>query len=106
MTKLKRVIVAQIFIFLGGWSTAAQSEATAPSESGVVRIANPSEGYTYFNKPGANIDDHEAEVRSCLLDAKVVVSFDEFIGNNQSLVVFIMTSERTKSARLSALKIA
>ena len=104
MTKLKHVIVTWIFISLGGWSTAAQSEATAPSESGVVRIANPSEGYTYFNKPGANIDDHETDVRSCLLDAKDVVSLDEFINNNQSLMAAIMTSERAKSARLSALE--
>lgn len=104
MTKMKHVILALLCVSLGGWGTAAQSQATAPSESGVVRIAQPSAGYTYFNKPGATIDDHEADVRSCLLDAKDVVSWDELIDNNRSLIAGALIFERAKSARISALE--
>ena len=104
MTKLRHIILVLFCVSFGGWGTAAQSQATAPSENGMVRIAYPSEGYTYFNKPGASIDDHEADVRACLLDAKDVISWDEFIENNRARIAAMLIFARAKSARLSALE--
>jgi hypothetical protein len=104
MTKFRHAILALFCISMNGFGPAAQSQAVTPSEPKIVRIAQPSEGYTYFNKPGATIDDHEADVRSCLLDAKDVVSWDELIDNNRFLIEGMLTFERAKSARISALE--
>lgn len=44
--------------------------AVAQDRDERVDLTRPTEGYTYFNRPGASIDDHHADVRTCAAHAR------------------------------------
>lgn len=82
----------------------AASVIAAPAAAQDVRLAQPTQGYTHFNKPGATIEDHRGALESCLLDATAVVSWDEMIDNNQGLMAGLLLQGRARAARVAALE--
>jgi hypothetical protein len=95
-------LVIQV-LCLAHWSVAF-SQTTSNAAPVQVHLGQPTTGFTFFNKPGATKTLHDSDLRGCLLDVKEVVSWDEYINNNQSLMAQIMLGGRSRAARLGALE--
>ncbi|MBY0569251.1 MAG: hypothetical protein K2P70_18230 [Hyphomonadaceae bacterium] len=96
MTFFKSSVVALLF------STAFVTVAAAQPEP--LQLATMSDGHTYFNRPGADIDFHDAELTACLTEAARVVSVDEAINGNSGIVGGLMVSALSHGVRPAAIE--
>jgi hypothetical protein len=66
--------------------------ATGQTAPAPVTLGQMTMGYTYFNRPGADLETHDADVADCAAEAERTISFDEQIhtGASQGLVGAIM----------------
>jgi len=51
----------------------------AGDEAGPINLARMTQGYTYYNRPGATREQHDADVRACALAAGQMHSVNELI---------------------------
>lgn len=56
---------------LGLALSAAAFGASAQSNPARVMISEPVQGYAYYNRPGADLDEHDAEFRDCFVATQV-----------------------------------
>jgi hypothetical protein len=64
---------------LGPWFALLMAlSSPAQAAENVVKITEVTSIYTYFNKPGATVTQHNSDVIACGVDATKVWSFDEF----------------------------
>lgn len=62
-------------------ATLAAGPATAQMALAPVNLAEATKGYTYYNKPGADLAAHDADLADCMLLARDAKSIDALIGN-------------------------
>ena len=90
----------------------AMLTALALSPSTMAQTAEPPEvtighmtlGYSYFNKPGADLKTHDADVAACAAEAARTISFDEQLhtGAGQGIVGAIIGSYVESAAHRGA----
>jgi hypothetical protein len=81
MSKVKWSLCAAVCALMG--VTSASAEAL----SGGTDLAEMTPGYTYYNRPGADLRSHDADVADCAAEGARTISLDEQIHNgaNQGL---------------------
>lgn len=62
----------------------APAKADLPQESG-VHLARMTLGFTYYNRVGATLGEHDTDVEACVGQAASTRSFDEVINNGASM---------------------
>ncbi|WP_421737652.1 hypothetical protein [Caulobacter sp.] len=83
--------LAKWFLMVGALATtpvlalAAPAPKAADSDSPGVHLSRMTLGYSYFNQPGASIQDHNADVLACLSQAVTTRSFDQVINNGADM---------------------
>jgi hypothetical protein len=65
-----------------GATTAPAAADTAPAEPSLAAMTK---GFTYYNRPGADLKVHDAEVADCAAEAARTISVDEQIHNGSSM---------------------
>jgi len=73
-TIIRGALVAALTLAAG----AAAAEATRP---GFVNISEMAPGYTYYNRPGADIEAHDKDLIDCAVEAARTRSIDDQINN-------------------------
>ena len=69
-----------------------------------VNIAEMTLGYTYYNKPGATLADHDEAVSKCIQATSDVVSFDHMIGNDKNPIAALLAGTYAKAVVQAAVE--
>lgn len=75
----------------------------AVAQTAPVNIAEAIKGYTYFNKPGADLATHDADLADCMVLARDAKSLDAIIGNG-GIVGGMFTSAAEKGVSASGIE--
>lgn len=64
---------------------AAPAPKAADADGQGVHLSRMTMGYSYFNRPGASVPEHNADVLACLSQAVTTRSFDQVINNGANM---------------------
>lgn len=83
------------------WTALCSSESVAEP----LKLSTTSDGYTYFNRAGADVEQHNAELLWCLGQAARVVSVDEMLnGSNVGIVGGLVVYAMSRGVRPAAIE--
>jgi hypothetical protein len=81
LLKILSVAVSAALLASTALAAPATAAPAAPAASGDIHLSRMTMGYSYFNRPGATIAEHDIDVSACTAEASTTRSYDEVIGN-------------------------
>ncbi len=104
--KILSANVALLALLSASVAGAAESrtELAPPDPAAPANIARMSQGYSYFNLPGADRALHDREVKACVATADAAASTDALIGNDGGLVAGVLSSGPKKAVFAAAVE--
>ncbi len=69
-----------------------------------VNLGQMTMGYTYYNRPGATMSQHDTAVAKCVQATTHVVSINHMIGNDQGLIPALLAAPSAKAVVQAAIE--